>query len=265
MTFAVARAYREESADPSPLLTGKAAASQDPRQFDLAVRLATAILRPLDHVDDACWEVPALDHAAFRAIAEHPAFRGPANRLVGASVGITSTKIDGGLLSRLRSSAYSRLAALIATGPIGEVSLVASSLAAATLWRRISRLVLKADRELARDVLGPENFQIATHEAPMLHPVLADLDRATGAETIFRNDVDVTQCRGRLRVFGLHVLGRFLDASEPALSELFSCRLPANMGYADRREWVGTLNDIHCEQVVKLIRRRKAAWSPIIG
>jgi hypothetical protein len=98
-------------------------------------------------------------------------------------------------------------------------------LAAAALSRRIRGLVLKADRELAREILGADGFDVATHEAPVLHPALCELDAKSGKEPLFASDSDAAGRREKIMDFGLQIAGRFLDASEPVFAGLFSLRM----------------------------------------
>ena len=115
-------------------------------------------------------------------------------------------------MSRLAFSPWSRLAAAIATAPMAQVRQVASMVAAAVLTKRIRALILKADRERAHDTLGPDGFAMATHEAPVLHPALHELDAASATDPLFGNDSDATSRRNRITGFGYHVVGRFFDA-----------------------------------------------------
>jgi hypothetical protein len=235
------------------------------RQLELAVRLATLLKRPLAFIDDAHCRVAPLEPAQVRAIASHPAFRAPINRAVEASLGIATDNIDGEMLSRLDSFPRSRLAVVIATAPIKEVKQVAWMLAAAVLSKRIRGLVLKADRELAREILGADGFDVATHEAPVLHPALCELDARSGRQSLFAGDSDAAGRQEKIMSFGLQIAGRFLDASEPVLAGLFSLRVPLSANYSERDQSVRPFGEIHCQQVVKFVRRRQQSWSATIG
>jgi hypothetical protein len=234
-------------------------------QLELAVRIAMLLKRPIAFIDDAYCRVASLGPAEVRAIARHPAFRAPMNRAIEDSIGIATAGIDGEMLSRLSSSPWSRLAVVIATAPIEEVRQVAWILAAAVLSKRIRGLVLKADRELARETLGADGFDIATHEAPVLHPALCELDARPGKQPLFTMDSDAAGRREQIMGFGLQIAGRFLDASEPVLGSLFSLRVPPSANYPEREHFVRPFGEAHCQQVVKLIRRRQQSWSVIIG
>jgi hypothetical protein len=266
VTTALAERPREPVVAPKPIATtdmpdGAIASGQ----LELAVRIATLLKRPIGFIDDAHCRIASLEPAQVRAIARHPAFRAPINRAVEDGIGIATANIDGAMLSRLNSSPRSRLAVIIATAPMEEVRQVAWMLAAAVLSRRIRGLVLKADRELARETLGADGFDVATHEAPVLHPALCELDARPGKEPLFTGDSDAAGRRDKIMGFGLQIAGRFLDASEPVLADLFSLRVPPSATYSERDQSVRPFGEAHCQQAVKFIRRRQPSWSAIIG
>jgi hypothetical protein len=234
-------------------------------QFELAVRIATLLKRPITFIDDAYCRLAPLEPAQVKAIARHPAFRVPINRAVEDSIAVATENIDGAMLSRLTSSPWPRLAVIIATAPMEDVRQVAWMLAAAVLSRRLRGLVLKADRELARETLGAEGFDIATHEVPVLHPALCELDARSSKEPLFTQGSDAAGRHEQIMGFGLQIAGRFLDASEPVLADLFSLRVPPSANYSERDQSVRAFGEAHCQQVVKFIRRRQQSWSAIIG
>lgn len=265
MTLAVAKDHWNAVVEPPAVGSRERFHQPDPRQFELATRIAGVVLRPLDYIDDEHCRLDRLDAASARAMAQHGAFRGPVNRAVADNIGLSIVTFDDGILSRLRSSSSSRLAILIATAGMDEVGSIAMAFAASALSKRVSRLILKVDRDRARGVLGPEGFQIATQEAPILHPALGDLDRGTMAVDLFGPDLAPEQRQDRLHVLGFHVVGRFLDAAEPVIAKLFSARLPASAQYDERNQGVGAFEDVHCAQAIRFMRRRKPTWSLIIG
>src|SRR3954462_6177947 len=79
------------------------------RQLELAVRLAMLLKRPIGFIDDAHCRIGTLEPAQVRAIATHPAFRGPINRTIAECIGHAATDIESRMLSRLASSPRSRL------------------------------------------------------------------------------------------------------------------------------------------------------------
>jgi hypothetical protein len=272
VTIALAARPRDPVAAPKLAVPADIrSAGNNDRQLELAVRIAVLLKRPIGFIDDAYCRLASLEPAQVRAIATHPAFRAPINRAVEDSLGLTGSlgvaaaDIDTGMLSRLASSPRSRLAVLFATAPIEEVRQVAWMLAAAVLSKRIRGLVLKTDRELARDILGADGFDVATHEAPVLHPALCELDAKTDIAPLFTADDDAAGRQEHIMAFGLQIAGRFLDTTEPALGKLFSLRVPPSASYRERDQAVKPFGDVHCQQVVKFIRRRQQSWSAIIG
>ncbi len=232
-------------------------------QFELAIHIAMFLSRPIEYIDDAFCKLAPFEPAQVRAIASHPAFCRPINQAVANAVGFAKFKIDGNLVSRLSSSPSSQLAAVIATAPMAEVSQVAWLIAAVVLSKRVRALVLKADRDRARDTLGSDGFDIATHEAPVLHPALCELDVNFG-EPLFAQSSDDNARQGHVSEFGFQILGRFLDASEPALADMFALRLPSTVDYGRRSQVVRTFDKIKRDQFLKLIRRRQKSWAAII-
>ena len=264
MTISLVERPRVSIAAPETGLTATVPSRHvDPRQLELTARIATLLTRPIAYIDDAYCRLAPLEPAQLKAMAGHPAFRAPMNCAVAVNIGFATVDVDGKLVSRLAFSPWSRLAAAIATAPMAQVRQVASMVAAAVLTKRIRALILKADRERAHDTLGPDGFAMATHEAPVLHPALHELDAASATDPLFGNDSDATSRRNRITGFGYHVVGRFFDASEPFLGQLFSRRLPPTVKYAERDRSVKRLEKIYCEQFVKLIRRRQQSWPAI--
>jgi hypothetical protein len=237
----------------------------DRGQIELAIRIASLLTRPIDYIDNAYCRLTGLEPAQLKAMAQHPGFRVPINYAVAVNIGFATADVDAKMLSRLVFSRWSRLAAVIATAPIAEVAQVAWMLAAAVLSKRIRGLVLKGDRDRAHETLGADGFAMATHEAPVLHPSLHELDAAAHNEAFFTDDSGASGSQNRILELGYQVIGRFFDASEPFLGLLFSLRLPPTVRYAEREQYIRRFEKTHCEQLVKLIRRRQQSWSDIIG
>jgi hypothetical protein len=233
-------------------------------KFELAVRIANFLSRPIDYIDEAYCGIASFEPAQVKTIASHRAFRHPLNHAVAETIGFTNVKVDKEMMSRLFTSPSSSLAAVITTAPMAEVTQIAWILAPVVLSKRIRALVLKADREVAREAFGTEGFDIATHEAPVLHPALCELDGRPANEPVFSSESDSAAHQTQILEFGLKIVGRFLDASEPVLSELFARRLPPSVNYSERNEVVSAFGDIHREQFLKLIRRRQPSWAAII-
>jgi hypothetical protein len=169
------------------------------------------------------------------------------------------------MLSRLATSRQVRLAAVFASGPMAGARDAALTLAAAVLSERIRRAVLKTDRDRVREILGPAGFHIAVHEVPLLYSSLCELDALPPNSLRFGGGRGAIAGLDEVVAFGFHVIGRFLDAADPVLAEIFSRRLPSAVNYGDRSRSVRLFGQIHCEQAVKLIRRRQPKWSAIIG
>jgi hypothetical protein len=265
VTVALAERPRAPVAAPETGATSIPSSRQvDSRQLELAARIATLLTRPIAYIDDAYCRLPPLEAAQLKAMASHPAFRASVNRAVAVNIGFATVDVDAKMVSRLAFSPWSRLAAIIATASMADVRQIAVMLAAAVLSKRIRSLVLKSDRELAHESLGPDSFAMATHEAPVLHPALHELDAMSATDPLFAGEGDPSRRRMQIVGFGCQIIGRFFDASEPFLGHLFSRRMPPGVKYAERDRSVRRLEKIHCEQFVKLIRRRQRSWSAII-
>jgi hypothetical protein len=265
VTVALAERLTPSTAFPGPLAMTELLTreSSNRQQFELAVRIAALLSRPIDYVDDAHCRIESLQPAHIRAMAEYPTFRGPINRAVANYLGLTAFKVDKEVMARLLSRPSSRLAVVITTAPITEVRRVAWTLAAVVLSKRIRALVLKTDRERAREAFGIEGFDIATHEAPILYPALSELDNKPSTEPIFEQEEDSAR-QAQILEFGLQVIGRFLDLAEPVFGELFALRMPPTVDYNGRNRVVRTFSEYHREQFLKLVRRRQQSWSAII-
>jgi hypothetical protein len=239
--------------------------AQDSRRLAVAARIACLLLRPSDFVDESRLRIGAFVPAQIKRMVAHPGFRAPVNRVLATALGFDDAQIDADAVARWSSSARLRLAVLIVTEPIEVVTRAAAAMAAAVLSRRVLRLVLKSDRQRLRELLGDE-FQIATHQAPLLHQVLGELDLGSAdAGVLAHEGAAPDERRAQFVAFGHCALGRFLDASEPVFAELFAQRLPASAGYEQRANWIAPPEATHCDHVVKLLRRRQESWAAIIG
>jgi hypothetical protein len=235
------------------------------KQFELAVRLAALVISPIEYIDDEYCQAGPFGPVQIRALAGHPAFRKPLNRLVADMIGFNSAKFEPGMLSLLATSRQARLAVVFAAGPMPDVRDAALTLAVAVLSERFRRAVLKADRDRVREILGPAGFHIAVHEVPLLYSSLCELDVLPPEAMRFGGGDGAIAGLEEIVAFGFHVVGRFLDAVDPVLAELFSRRLPLAVNYSNRNRSVRPFAQIHCEQTVRLIRRRQPKWSAIIG
>jgi len=258
---ATAERLSDADADPGTPVLG----AVDGRRLDLAVRLARLVLRPIEFADDAYCRLGPFGPPQVRAMAVHHAFGPPVNRALSHAIGFDAVTFSPDMMMRLTSSARSRLAVLLVTEPTDVVQRVASMLAAAVLSRRVLRLVLKNERARVRETMGEDGFHIAIHEAPLLHSVLAELDRDTADTAMLADGSDAVERRERVVAFGFAVIGRFLDATEAVLADLLAARLPPGIRYDERDTMVQRLTEVHCEHVVKLVRRRQRSWLASIG
>jgi hypothetical protein len=238
---------------------------QDPRSLAFAVRIARLLLQPSEFVDDFYLRLGPLEAPQLKQLATHPGFRTPVNRALAAALGLDATDFDRDTIARWSSAPRSRLAVLFTAEPIDDVGRVALSIAAAVLSKRVLRLVLKSDRQVVRETLGEEDFQVATREAPLLHFALAELDLGAADLELLLRTGELAERRRRLVAFGFGVVGRFLDATEPVLADLFANRIHPDLGYGSRDRSIGRLGDTHCEQVLRFVRRRHRSWADIIG
>jgi hypothetical protein len=235
------------------------------KQFEAAVRLANFLARPIGFIDSAHCRMGSLGPAALQAMAQSSAFHASINRGVAGAIGFSQAIIGAEMLAQLGTAAPLRLAILVITSSLDEAAGAGFMLAAAILSKRVRGLILKADRQLVQEALGAEGWDVAIHEAPLLYPRLCELDAASMAEPLFENAAGLDARREEIVAIGLQALGRFLDAVEPALSDLFALRLPPSVGYSRRSQSIEPLSSAHCEQVVKLIRRKQQSWPAIIG
>jgi hypothetical protein len=248
---------RTSAARPGPLEKGK--------QLELAVRLAALVISPIEYIDDEYCQAGPFGPVQIKALAAHPDFRKPLNRLIADMLGFNAAKFEPDMLSQLAASQQARLAVVLASGPMSDAREAALTLAVAALSERIRRAVLKADRDRVREILGPTGFHIAVHEVPLLYSSLCELDALPPEALRFGGGPGTIAGLEEIVAFGFQVMGRFFDAANPVLAELFSRRLPTAVNYGNRERSVRPFGQIHCEQAVKLIRRRQPKWSAIIG
>lgn len=240
-------------------MTAALAPTADLVAMRLSAQLAARLVRPVGHVDPGLCALPPLTGSAVAAACAHPAFRVPLGRAVARALRPDAAGIDAACLARLRTSPRTRLAVLLVAEPAPVLHEAALRLAAAAYHRRIVNLVLKSERERVRTALGEGAFLIATQEAPLLHGPLAGI---AGAEDGLPAAPDAEALRARLVEHGLGAFARFIDAVEPALAAVFRWRLPPA---EDAPERAAPLDAGVCDHIVRLLRRRMDAWSPIIA
>lgn len=247
--------------DATPIGDPAADPAAEVRALGLAAQIAARLVRPIGHFAPGACPLPPLEPDALTALAAHPAFGVPVQRAASRALAPEAAGIDAGLIRRLREAAATRLAALLVVQPLPVLHEAARLLAGAILHRRILALVLKADRERLQAALGPAAFRVATQEAALLHAGLAEAaEPAAQAACLAAGSPDAT--RGAVVALGLGTLGRFAAAAEPALGRLVALRLGAEPGILTGPPPLGPGA---CEHVVRLLRRRMDAWSPIIA
>ncbi len=235
------------------------------RQLEAAVRLARFMTSPVDFISEDYCQLAPLDAEKLRRLAAHEAFRKPLNRALALQLDITGLTISEETISRLARSPELRLATLILASPLNDIRNVALMMTAAVLSSRVRNLILKRDRSAAQEALGLIGFDIAIHEAPLLYPLLAALDRTPADYPLFQSELPLDQRQESASQLGFMLVGRFFDSIEPVFAELFSYRLPSSAGFSDRADFIADLNEAHCRQLLRLIRRRQRTWSDIIG
>ena len=246
-------------AQPSDLLRDDPASGGRPGE-DLRVLLAVAhfLSRPSAFVHEARLAVGPFDGRAVAAMRADPAFRPAIDRtlaesLFTASPGVTWDGFGAG-------PGHDVVGAMLVT-PIDRLTRVALLLGAAVLSRRITALLLLADRRAVREALGDEAFRFATEEAPLMFTGLARLasDTATG-----RDMVATVTDRGALRAFCFAVIAAFVGHTAPAAAPLIALRLPPDETRA-AGDAVPQFDGATFQQALRLINRKEPRWSGSIA
>ncbi|KAB0676850.1 hypothetical protein [Aureimonas leprariae] len=224
----------------------------DGQGFALAARLAAACLSRDGLSATAGRGTLAAGEVA--ALAAHPAFRRPLGALLARERNWPG--LSAGRMAVLFAAPEGRMAALVASEPRAVVEGAGRLLAAAVLHKRVLQVVLRADRERLRAVLGAEAFGIATQEAPTLHAGLAALERDPVVWRVVSGD-DTAHAARRLADFGLELLARFAAGVDAALGHLACSRFAV--------EGDCVLDEAERAAVLKLLRRRVPSWPAIIG
>ncbi len=240
-----------------------AALAAHPEPWHLAARLAAVIARPIDHALALDYPGSPLSAAPLAALARHPAFHGPLNRALSRHLRLGGTEVTPEVLARIASSRDTRLCVLLASQPMALVREAAAALGAAILHREVVRVVMKADRDRVRAVLGEAGFQVATQEAALLHAPLAGLCPPGAGASVLEAGVETAAARGALAGLGLGALAGFVELVEPGLAPLLRRRIDAAPEPAAPR--AGLLTQEHGDHIVRLLRRRIGAWSALIG
>lgn len=235
----------------------------DLRALTLTARLSAMILNPLGFVYDRATPLAPMSAAAVGKIADRPAFAEPFNRLLMKSLSYNNLPFSSSIFERLENNPRTRLSTLIVTGSTDIVLSASLILATAILHKKITNLMLKTDRQRAVNILGEDAFLLATQEAPMLHAHLATLDK-TGSRLNFHSDADEDALRDKVLTLGIQAICGYVDACEPSLLPLFMDRFSREIELEERYRAVKELDPLHCDQVLKLFRRRLRSWLDII-
>lgn len=221
----------------------------------LAAALAARLVRPVGHFAASAQPWPPVSGEALRALAADPAFGPPIQRAAAAAL-MPMPAVDEALLGRLDQSAAARLAILLVVEPEPALREAARLLAGVILHRSILAAVLKADRERLRAAFGAAAFDVATREAALLHASMADLvDGPAQGACLAGGDPEAV--RAAATRLGLSILRRFAGTTAPGLGALLALRFPGEAG--------APLDPEACDHIVRLMRRRMDAWSPIIA
>lgn len=235
------------------------------RSFILSARLAAAILRPAGIVDPGPDFLAPLTPQQVRAAAALPGFMPAVNRALRRDIGLTQLNLPRDLSQRLSERSASRLAVLLVVEPLALLQRAAAIVGATILHRQIVSLMMKDQRAAARAAMGEEAFVVATQEAPMLNAGLAVLDKGGWRIDSLAGQGSVEAAKARFEACCGEALCRFVETAEPSLLGFFACRLPARAKADDKSRLIAGMNDGHCAQIVKLLRRRLPEWADFIG
>ena len=235
----------------------------DRRAIVLAARLAAVIVNPLGTFPGAVECLPPLAPKAVEKMARNFGFKRPLRKSISGALGLGALRLPRELVERFCLRSASRLCALLVTEPFELVDRAALDLSVAVAHRRILAVILKAERARLRQWIGDDRFEFATQQAPLLHRSLADLQDFHALEE-YDGDDDAENRRSSLTNAGYRVLGAFVAACEPSLLPAFALRRPSATALMREMD-AARVGDVQREQIVKLLRRRIAPWSAIIG
>lgn len=209
------------------------------------MHLARFLLRPLDFLDAAHWQALALPTPVISNMNQTPPFRRAANGAL-SEITFGSIEIDAESLTSMRTTREGRLCALLLVAPIASVDRIARLLGAAAISRRVTQLLLAADRKNARSEMGDEAFDFAVTEAPLMCPDLAGLGRAVP-------DAPFAAVARALLV-------RLVEQIVPAFDGLLRLRFPP----FEQLTTLPRLSPAHLSQAIRLILRKEPAWLAFI-
>ncbi len=236
----------------------------DARSMALMARLAALISYPIGAVDESRLETLPFPGQRIAEIAKHPSFRRPLNRAASRELGLHELAFSASFFERLSASPQTRLCLLLVTNSQELSRLASICLAAAALHRKIVGMPLKNDRLRLRQVFGEEAFGIATREASLQFPALAEIAKAADPGPVLEEG-DVDFQKERVIEYGSQIIFGFVAFREPELSRALELRSAPTARWETGRSLAHALTNAHCDHVLRLFRRRFEQWSDIIG
>jgi hypothetical protein len=223
-------------------------------------RLAAAASHPFATLDGAGLGFGPLSPADMRALAGDPAFGRPIERAVMARDGGVSRDLSREEAVSLATTAKGRLAILLVGARFERLEEAALVCAAAVMQRHVLSAAGKQDRQRLRSAFGPDAYEVATREAPMLYSALSALGDARRIEEATAAG-EAGETRRRMVEFGLAILRQVVAAAAPCLEVMMAARLPAGA----RALRVAEADETTLRQFIKLIHRRFPQWSATIA
>lgn len=225
--------------------------------LSVLARLASGLLQPSLTFQQL--DLAPLTQAQFEALNVLPVFAAPMSRYYYKKHIAPYLKLSRKQCALLTATAEGRLAVVLLTEPIARLEQAALLVAGAAFSRQVLQATHKAERRFLRTVLGPEAFQVATLEAPILYP---SLSRYGGAQLMAaENEQDETAAREKLATIGMGLLAAVSSSTSHSLGRLVLKRnssgragtLPASFTPQDR------------QSVLRLLQRRMTSWTAFIG
>lgn len=236
----------------------------DRTRLRLLARLADVVLNPVGHVDPSRCEMPPLAASMVSGATMNSAFRRPLQRIVASQLGLAAVKWMPVTLCAEIDNAGTRLAVLLLTSEQDQLLELGRTAACGVLSARMKGVMRKSDRQVLQQALGADLFALATHEAQLRCPALADLDLLTAPLPLSEpHGSDVI--RRELTGFGLRILCRFVDEAAPCTARLLELRLATDVAPQRRMQEIAPFGTVHLDQMAKLLFGRLVKWPNSIG
>lgn len=229
-------------------MTAILGAAPGPRGFAFAAQVAAALLEGAGEQT-----FPGLG-----SLATAPHFGRPLRRAAACERGLADLPLDAGFVRRIDEQPQTRLCILLLGQPIASVRAAATGVAAAILHRGLVGVVMKADRDRLKGLLGEDAFAIAFGEAVLLDTPLAQL----GAGERPADAADLEGLEARIASVGAAALVRFVELVEPVLAAGVARRLPEGLRAPGD---VPAIGEAHRAPIVRLLRRRGPGWATLIA